>query len=124
MTLPAGAGLPGGRAVWIRGPFAGGQDRRRRSTSNTEHRTLNTESRNLDIQHPTPNIQHPTNLEPRTSNFEPRTSNLELRTSKSLAKPPNATSKPPQSVLIANRLRPQSHPKAPPKLHQSSTKAT
>jgi hypothetical protein len=28
------------------------------------------------------------------------------------SKPPQATSKPPQSVLIANRLRPQSHLKA------------
>src|ERR1019366_1419534 len=26
MTAPAGAGLPGGRAVWIRQPFAGGED--------------------------------------------------------------------------------------------------
>jgi hypothetical protein len=32
-----------------------------------------------------------------------------------LAKPPKATSKPSQSLLIANRLRPQSHPKATPK---------
>jgi len=51
------------------------------------------------------------------------------------AKPPNATSKPPQSVLIANRLRlqshpnatlmrPQSHPKAPTRLLQGSPKAS
>ena len=51
-----------------------------------------------------------------------------------LSKPPTATLKPPQSVLIANRLRlqshsnatpmrPQSHPKATPRLHQSHPKA-
>ena len=39
-------------------------------------------------------------------------------------KPPNATSKPPQSLLIANRLRPQSHPKAISKRQQSANKAT
>jgi hypothetical protein len=38
-------------------------------------------------------------------------------------KPPKATSKPPQSQLIGNRLRPQSHPKATPKLPQSFHKA-
>ncbi len=44
------------------------------------------------------------------------------------AKPPqshiNATSKPPQGLLIANRLRLQSHPKATLKLPQSHPKAT
>jgi hypothetical protein len=39
-------------------------------------------------------------------------------------KPPKATLKPPQSLLIANRLRPQSHPKATTKLPQSHPKAT
>ena len=38
-------------------------------------------------------------------------------------KPPKATPKPPQSLLIANRLRSQSHSKATPKLPQSSPKA-
>ena len=38
--------------------------------------------------------------------------------------PPKATSKPPQSLLIANRLRPQSHPKATLKPPQSHPKAT
>jgi hypothetical protein len=38
-------------------------------------------------------------------------------------KPPKATPKPPQSLLIANRLRPQSHSKAPPKLPQDYHKA-
>ena len=39
-----------------------------------------------------------------------------------ITKPPKATLKPPQSVLIANRLRPQSHPKATPKPHKAPTK--
>ena len=40
------------------------------------------------------------------------------------AKPPNATSKPPQGLLIARRLRLQSHPKAPTKRQQGSHKAS
>src|ERR1035437_1808617 len=55
---------------------------------------------------------------------EPRTQNLELRTLKSRTKPPKATSKPSQSLLIANRLRPQSHLNASPMRPQSYLKAT
>jgi len=60
----------------------------------------------------------------KTLNSEPRTSNLEPRTLNSRAKPPKATSEPLQSLLIANRLRPQSHPKASSMRQQSADKAT
>jgi hypothetical protein len=47
-----------------------------------------------------------------------------LPTMSSRPRPPKAISKPPQSLLIANRLRPQSHSNATSKPPQSHPKAT
>jgi hypothetical protein len=78
-------------------------------TPNIQHPTSNT-------QHPTPNIQHPTsNIQHPTPNIQRGRS--QRRTSHSggkqkAEKPGQATPEPPQGLLIANRLRPTSHPHA------------
>jgi hypothetical protein len=54
----------------------------------------------------------------------PRIIGLELKAAKAIKSHPQATPKPLQSLLIANRLRPQSYPKATLKPPQGHPKAT
>ena len=92
-------------------------------TSNTQHPTSNTQHPTPNTQHPTPNIQHPTsNTQHPTSNTQHPTPNIQRGRSRRRTIPPEAKAEsrksgqappePPQGLLLANRLRPASHPHA------------
>src|ERR1035437_3948895 len=76
------------------------------------------------IQHPASNFQHqtPGQSQPKPHSAKSTKRKVEMGVT-SRGKPPKVTSKPPQSVLVANRLRPQCVSKASPMRPQSHLKA-